>query len=678
VRDSISPRTVLLFEVIEEKNIRKRRTLGGAKFEALDSSHDERIDDRLPHDNEPPMLPTKIRRIAWGFFHSVTENGGLTLPRLLSSAPPSSPRSATPTRKSPRTFIDVRLQMFQYQIITWMDQYQARTQWGWRKNHPTVPPVFLQYQKRSRLSAPTTLYLRLGIARADSTTLSTSEHNQNNAPLVSSTAATGDAASGPVTNDNPNSEVPPTEAPPSPLSPSKDPVKPHEFDWLSKCRRDNLEPCLVPQRVLHSLPSGKQGCSSLAFSPCGQLLAGGVKTGLGEFHLNIYGVNSGTRLCIGRGHQGIIYSIEWSRTLSDGKSTMVIVTASSDGTVRLWQLQLEDSDPDASNAHPRLDCLCEWHHVPSPCYVYCAVFHPLDWNVVVSGGSDGQVRFHTYLPSSTDDESALPGPSAKLQTSSVGVHSVCLDGPSKRLFCGDALGVISVFSCPKAPLDAAGYTRIKSISTGQTSITSMQLHPRKGHLLVHAQPNALLQFELRSYLLLNRNYAGVSCEATLGKSIFSADGKWVVSGSEDGTPRLFASLHGQEVVSGVWGDTFFHGAPVSDVAWSSTAHIVAFSSFGTSDGRLRVLYVSCLTLALCDQAGTAQSSCSARLAMLQTPRVQPWSRGMTAPGRGRPLATTTIRSSEATLVSRPSHPWSFHWTTMRNVFNIFSSDAEGA
>lgn len=672
MRDSISPRSVLLFEVIEETNIRKRRTLGGAKFEALGSSHDERVDDGFPGDDEPPVLPIKVRRIAWGFFHGVTENGGLTLQRLLPSAPPTPPRSATSTRKCPRTFVEVRLQMFQYQIITWMDQYQARAQWGWRKNHPTVPPVFLQYQKRSRQPAPTTLYLRLGITRADSTTLSTSEDNQRNAPLVSPTAAAGGADSGPVANDNPNSEVPPTEGPPTPLSPSKDLAKPNEPDWLSKCGRDSLEPCLVPQRVLHSLPSGKQGCSSLAFSPCGRLLAAGVKTGLGEFHLNIYGVNSGARLCIGRGHQGIIYSVEWSSSPNEGKSTLLVVTASSDGTARLWQLQLDDLGQDVSNAHPRLDRLCEWHHVPSPCYVYCAVFHPLDRSVVVSGASDGQVRFHTRLPIARDCEPVSPPASAKLQVSDVAVHSVRLDGPSKRLFCGDASGVISVFSCPKAPLDAASYTRIKSISTGQSSITSMQLHPRKGHLLAHTQPNALLQFELRSYLLLNRNYAGVSCESTLGKSVFSADGKWVVSGSEDGTPRLFASLHGQEVVSGVWGNIFFHGAPVSGMAWSPTAHMVALSSFGTSDGRLRVLYRSCLTLVLCDQVGTARSSCSARPAMLPTPRVRPSIRGMKA------LAATTIRSSEATPVSRPSHRWSCHRMTMRGVFSRYSSDAEGA
>lgn len=364
---------------------------------------------------------------------------------------------------------------------------------------------------------------------------------------------------------------------------------------MLKCKRDHLEPCLVPQRVLHSLPSGKQGCSSLAFSPCGRMLATGVKTGLGEFHLNVYGVNTGARLCIGRGHCGVIYSVEWSSSSrSDGKATLLIVSASSDGTARLWRLEFDADDQELSSARPQLSRSCEWHHVPSPCYVYCAVFHPLDRNVVVSGASDGHARFQTRLSSTGDGVSSSSATLTKLPVSSAAVHSVRLDASSQRLFCGDAAGTITVFSCPKDPLNAPGYTRIKSIVTGQTSITSLQLHPRKGHLLAHAQPNALLQFELRSYLLLNRSYAGVSCKAALGKSVFSADGKWVVSGSEDGSPRLFASLHGQEVVAGVWGAPFFPGAPVSDVAWSPTAHMVALSSFGgLTQSAARVLNVVC-------------------------------------------------------------------------------------
>jgi hypothetical protein len=37
----------------------------------------------------------------------------------------------------------------------------------------------------------------------------------------------------------------------------------------------------------------------------------------------------------------------------------------------------------------------------------------------------------------------------------------------------------------------------------------MMFHPRKNHLLVQGQNNRLFQFELRSYLLLNKGYTGV-------------------------------------------------------------------------------------------------------------------------------------------------------------------------
>lgn len=334
----------------------------------------------------------------------------------------------------------------------------------------------------------------------------------------------------------------------------------------------------MPTQVLHSLPSGKQGCSAIAFSPCGNLLAGALKSGLGDFHINIYNVNSGAVLCIGRGHDDVIYSLEWSSPSNDGGFNNVsnlLLSASSDGSARLWRLQATNNDG------PTLQLVLEfeWHHVPSPCFVYCAIFHPASTNVTISGASDGCMRFRTQYPGEiTHNET-------KLQVSDVAVHSIRFDSGSKRIFCGDAVGNIIVFSpkdrCTTAPIDLNAYSRVKVVSTGQLSVTALQLHPRKPHLLVHTQPNALHQYELRSYLLLNKSYAGVACEATLGKSTFSPDGKWVVCGSEDGTPRLFSSMQGREVVSGIWGATFFHGSPVSDVAWSPTAHMIAVCSFGT-------------------------------------------------------------------------------------------------
>ncbi|KAL4177196.1 hypothetical protein KRP22_002130 [Phytophthora ramorum] len=297
----LDPRTVLLFEILETKPATKgTRFRRGKRFESV-STHDE--DDEYRHSPGATSAP-EYRRIAWGFFHAITSKGAPTMNSFVLPHVPDANESAK-TKTLP--IVDVcglRVRLFEYQVVTWMDGYQARLQWGWRKNHPTMPAVFLQYQKRSRAPAPTTLHV--------------------------------------------------------------------------------------------------------------QLKAGDITV--------------------------------WAR---------------------------------ASSA-----------------------------------------------------------------------SSIC------------------------------DYKLIKTIRTGQSNITSLQLHPRKAHLLVHTQPNAIFQYELRSYLLLNKSYAGVACESLLVKSTFSPDGKLVISGSEDGVPRLFTSLHGQQLQRSVWGTHFFHGGPVLDVSWSPTAHMAALCSYG--------------------------------------------------------------------------------------------------
>ncbi|KAG7390952.1 Jouberin [Phytophthora boehmeriae] len=224
-------------------------------------------------------------------------------------------------------------------------------------------------------------------------------------------------------------------------------------------------------------------------------------------------------------------------------------------------------------------CGLRWHHFPY--FVYCATFLPRsNGDIVLTGASDGCLRFRK--------ESSIPKGYPEfgiLSVSSVAVNSICAEPNGERIFCGDARGDVTVWRrVPSQPAVDASisscYELVKTIRTGQSNITSLQLHPRKAHLLVHTQPNAIFQYELRSYLLLNKSYAGVVCETLLVKSVFSPDGKLVISGSEDGVPRLFTSLHGRQLNRSVWGTHFFHDCPVLDVSWSPTTHMAAFCSYG--------------------------------------------------------------------------------------------------
>ncbi|GMF14075.1 unnamed protein product [Phytophthora lilii] len=585
----LSARMTLLFEILEAKRPTKETRIQRGKRFKLVSTHDE---DGDFHKTPPSLSMLEYRRIAWGFFHTITNKGN---PTMNSFVLPHVPESSDPEKLYPPNIGDscgLRVRLFEYQVLTWLDKYQAKLQWGWRKNHPTMPAVFLQYQKRNRVPAPSTLHVQLrAVASAVSPRLAAT-------PEVSATPSMAEATdkgeqeedieSGNPENGNQDNQEPPTSAFPvngdaqamaNLASPNCAPAD--LFDLLAPCKRHTSEPCLIPQRVLCSLATGKRGCSAISFSPCGRYLAAGVSPELGEFVVRVYDVASGELFAVGRGHRGIIYTLEWS-THAGGKPR--VLSASSDGTIRLWETPSTNaSSPPAS---PRvsssrrsrlLSLIFQWHHFP--CFVYCATFLPdSKGNVVLTGASDGCVRFRK--------ESSVPNGQPEygtLQVSSVAIHTICAEAKMGRVFCGDAKGDITVWKRSSRASTLCEYDRIKTISTGQTSITSLNLHPRKPHLLVHTQPNAIFQYELRSYLLLNKSYAGVACESLLVKSAFSPDGKLVISGSEDGVPRLFTSLHGHQLQRGVWGTHFFHGCPVLDVSWSSTAHMAALCSYDDKD-----------------------------------------------------------------------------------------------
>lgn len=546
----------MLFEVLERKKKSDRlRHHEGASFEAVNA---HAVEDRQGSDHASPE--TSYKRRAWAFFRPVNNRGNLMMP--ISPTAARSPVAAAASANDGDSASPVlRLQLFQYQLLTWTDQYQANAQWQWTKARAhIVPTVFLQYQKQARVMARSTLYVRAGVAvaaasntgstpRATSSGTITTENDETKAPVpeVNTEAATAIATT-PADQDVPLQS--------SQLAPS---------DPLVLYARNLTEPCLLPQRPLYRLATGKSGCSSVSFSPCGQWLALAVNPGTGEFPLHLHNVSTGQRVYRYQGHRGIVYSLDW------GATSQLLVSASSDGTVRAWSIA------DGSQR------FC-WHHSPSPCFVYCAVFHATFKEILVTGASDGAIRFwHTAVPVSDGGTNRQH----RLRASGAAVHSIRIEPKTGRLFSGDSQGDLAIWM-PKAsnPVEGAtqslfpSYELIKTIRTGQSSITGMVLHPRKAHLLVQTQPNGLLQYELRSFLLLNKHYTGVACETLLIQSTFSPDGRFVASGAEDGIPHVFTSLDAQRVNCGVWGSPFFADQPLVQIAWSPSAHIAALCSYG--------------------------------------------------------------------------------------------------
>ncbi|GLD92826.1 hypothetical protein PINS_up001405 [Pythium insidiosum] len=512
-----------------------------------------------------PELQTQFKRIGWCFFRPISDRGNIMIPTL-------DPTAASDINS------ELQLQLFEFQRIGWIDELHARTHWQYdaRSTSPSaMPAVFLQHQQRtwSRLSAHLVVELRpvvtrgttprqlSGIAEQDS------RASQGEDPTEDETG--GDQRLPPVENATPDADpaIPPPEIQSSAVLAD---------DPLVRCRRETGEACLVPQRVLHRLATGRQGCSSVAFSVDGLFLAAAVhnQTSVSnEWLVQVYQVSTGAIWQRCRGHHAMIHALEWSSSHSSH-----LISASSDGTVCLWTVQL------TARSGTSVEPLVVWQHIPGPVFVYSAVFHPVLNGIIVSGASDGVVRcWRVPLDLEAAQQRrviAQPVASWKAPSSensmATAIHCTRIEAKSGRLFCGHSNGDISVWT----PGPELQFQRSKTLTTGQSAIASMQLHPRKPHLIVLAQPHTLLHFELRSFLLLHKGYNGVVCQDLLVKSGFSPDGRFVVAGSQDGVPQLFQSLHGQRQERGVWGHRFFHGYPVMEIAWNPRAHIVALCAYG--------------------------------------------------------------------------------------------------
>jgi len=76
---------------------------------------------------------------------------------------------------------------------------------------------------------------------------------------------------------------------------------------------------------------------------------------------------------------------------------------------------------------------------------------------------------------------------------------------------------------------------------------------------------------------INRFFGSKSSKYPI-KSTASPDGQYVLSGSEDGKPYLWDVITGELMDLKHLGVSFM--GPVSDVAWNSEYHMIAFAGFG--------------------------------------------------------------------------------------------------
>ena len=332
-------------------------------------------------------------------------------------------------------------------------------------------------------------------------------------------------------------------------------------------RREPGEACVVPDRLLARFVPAQRGALTVRFSPTGRLLAVACCEAA-NFPVRLFDVASphgppreGPILVAELdAHHGMTYDLVWS----DDEAHLV--TASADGTTKLW----------AVNKQPTLVALFR-----QPTYVYAAalVSGGDQWLRVVTGAHDGSVR---YWDPETSEELGIVGGSIHHQGM---VNAIQLDSHNGRLLSADSFGCVVIWKRDGDGSSVDHYALHRSVippAIAKKSIVSISLHPRqrRGQLLVQAQPNCLKLLDLTTTAVV-ADFPGCVCQSAFVRSIFSPDGQFVLAGADDGRLRLWEAATGRPVpLPPLLDGLRFSRAPVCDVAWHPTQHVVAIAAYG--------------------------------------------------------------------------------------------------
>ncbi|XP_028995151.1 jouberin isoform X2 [Betta splendens] len=315
--------------------------------------------------------------------------------------------------------------------------------------------------------------------------------------------------------------------------------------------------CRIPNKPLLAFRGGQMGCFTVLFSHAGTILAAACAD-RDAFPVVVYEIPSGKVLAAFNGHLKIVYDLCWSR---DDRS---LLSASSDGTVREWNVERLQGAAQKVLTHPS--------------FVYCAQYHPSAQNLVVTGAYDSLVRVWRLDVDDINGELLQD-----FEVHGSFINTVCFDSEGRRMFSADNTGLINVWKTPVNDGTQQSCHRwciekkIDECDLSGIPINKLQLHPNGRCLLIHAKDSVLRMMDLR--ILAVKKYTGATNYRERIYSTFTPCGNFIFSGSEDGMAYVWNTDTGDQVAvySELCYPTATHG-----VSFHPHENMVAFCAFGQS------------------------------------------------------------------------------------------------
>jgi len=301
----------------------------------------------------------------------------------------------------------------------------------------------------------------------------------------------------------------------------------------------------IPVNLKAQLICGDTGASYLKFSHDGGFLCAAVKK-YQHYYVEIFYSASMKVFTSFPAHHDIIYEMDFSM------NNELLLTVSGDNTAKVW---IVDDLPSKAMILPHTK------------YVYSGKFHPNNSSFVFTGCFDGIIRLW-------DRREGIPLKEFHGHRSRI--NTLVLSPNGKSLYAGDSCGVISAWSITvnnDETVKCECERIINDDEIGSASITHLAMYQSDLFLLVHTQDNIIRLFDTNAMTSIQR-FTGILSKKYKMMSVFSVDGSYIVSGSENGKIRVFEIKTAKEIHIPSWKDRF--STPVTSIAWSSS--LIAFSS----------------------------------------------------------------------------------------------------